>query len=114
MSQTRDALGERLAEVASHGARQPVDVLDDGGPVGAVLLVVRGDRLGRRIASENGASDVARQELRRGEHDRAQQEERDEGEAEALQDVASDRRQALVVAGGRRVPPAARVRVSSS
>ena len=81
---------------------QPVDVLDDGRAVGAVLAVVLGHCLLARVAAEHRAADVAREELRGGEHDRAQQEKRDQREAEALEDVAGDGYRLSSVVGRRR------------
>ena len=79
----RDAVGERLAQVALEEARDPVPVLREQGLVGAELRVEGVDRrlVGER--AEDPAGDVAGQDLRADEDDHAQQEERDDREARA-------------------------------
>ena len=99
---------ERVAEIAARDAARPVEVLDHR----------RRDRCRARgctrrpprrcrIASEHGPSEVSRQELRRGEHDHAQQDERDHGEARGASRRSGPSRAALW-AGGRSQSPAAR------
>ena len=79
---------ERVTEVSLHRSARPVEVLHDHRPVGAVLAVVLGHDFLRRVPSEHRSSEVAREELRRGEHDHAEQDERDQRKTEALEDVA--------------------------
>jgi len=94
--------GERVTEVSSHDPTQPVDVLDDCGSVRAVLVVVCRHRLFGGVRPEHRASHVAGQELRGREDDRAEEEERDQREARALEDVACDGGSAVCGSGCRR------------
>ena len=65
----------------------------DQRPVDAELVVAaRRRRCWLAKLPEDVAADVARQQLRRGEHDHAEQEQRDEREAEAFEQEASDER----------------------
>jgi hypothetical protein len=96
-------LCERYTEVASHDPAHPVGVLDDRRPVRAVLVVVRGHRLLRCIRPQDRSTHVAGQELRGREDDRAEEEERDQREAEALEGVACDGGSAVWMSGCRRV-----------
>jgi hypothetical protein len=87
----RDAVGERLTEVSLEQARDPVPVLSQEGPVGAELSVEGLHRLLIRERSEDPAADISRQHLGAEEDDDAQEEERDECEAESLEEESSDR-----------------------
>ena len=85
-----NAVLQRLAQVAPDEAADPVPVLHDQRPVDAQLLVQLIDLLLRRERAEDVASDVTGKELRGGEDHDAQQEERDQGEAEPLEEKSSD------------------------
>ncbi len=87
----RHLLRERGAEVPvqDDGAR-PVQVLDVGRLVGPELLVERGDGALWRERPEDDPPDITGQQLRRREHDDAEQHQRDEREADALEDIAGD------------------------
>ena len=56
----------------------PVAILDQQRPIGAHLVIERVDRplVGER--AEHGAPDIARQQLAAGEHDDAEQPQRDQ------------------------------------
>ena len=87
-SQTGGSGGTRIYRSRPERRHQPIEVLHDQVTVGPVRVVVLGDRLLRRVASEHRASEISRQQLRGREHDHAQQDERDQCKAEALGDVA--------------------------
>ena len=65
----RDVLAVRvaLAEIALHGAAEPLEIADDGRLIEAELGADIGDRLRRRLLAEHGGRDVAGQDLRAGE-----------------------------------------------
>src|SRR4029453_3239517 len=77
-------LRQRRTEVTPHHAAEPVDVLDDGGSVGAVLVVPFGDRLVRGVLAQHEATPVAGEKLCDREDDRAQQQQGEKRETEAL------------------------------
>ncbi len=87
----RDAVGEGLAEVALEEARDPVPVLRQERSVGAELLVKRVDGCLIREGAKDPACDVPRKDLCPDEDDHAEEEERDDCEAEPLEEEPSDR-----------------------
>src|SRR5579875_1885660 len=79
------------AEVAPHHPGDPVPVLQRYRLVEAELPVELGHRLLRGEVAENRTARVARQYLARGEHDDAQQKQREDGQAQPLYQVALHR-----------------------
>ena len=90
----RDLLRQRGPEVAVEQPARPVDVLDEDRPVGSQLLVEGIDRLLRRERAEHGAADVSGEDRRDPEDDHAEEEQRDQREADALEEEAGHRRSA--------------------
>ena len=99
----RHLLRQRRSEITAEEPSRPVHVLGEDGPVRSELLVECVDGLLRRERSEDGAADVAGKDRGDPEHDHAQEEERDERQAEALEEEAGHGRRR---AAGRSVPAA--------
>jgi hypothetical protein len=78
-------VGERVSEVTLEEAGDPVPVLGQERAVGAELVVEVLDRALVCERPQDAACDVPRQHLGADEDEHAQKEQRDEGEAHALE-----------------------------
>ena len=96
---------ERVAEVAACDTARPVQVLHHGRAVGAVLVVVLGDRLGRRVPPEDGATESPGRSCAAAKTIMLSRTSVIEREAEALGDVAGHRVVAAVGRPERRLRP---------
>ena len=95
----RVAARERNAEIAVQNAPGPVGVLGEQGLVEAELLAQRGELVGRRRVPEDRGGRVARERLRRDEHEHRDPEQDQHAEREPLERPAQ---QAPLAPGRRR------------
>jgi hypothetical protein len=77
------------AHVADDEMANPVPVLDQDRTIDAEFVIEIGDGLRVGERPQDRATNIARQQLPAGEHQNAQQPERDHGEQQALQEDAS-------------------------
>ncbi len=86
------AVGERLAEIAMQRAKQPLEEAKISRLVEPEVEPHLGERLGRRGVLQNGGGEVARQDLRPDEDEHGGGEQREDAEAETVEDELQHRR----------------------